>query len=145
MFATIWKLGLSIFSISDVVISNVVFICRIRRPLEPLFYLVIFIIFSEEELLQTKDEFEKTIEKVTNERNALQEKVKDSVNLSEKQLSELHNTMDEKSQRIADLEQELSDVHKKDAKICELELEIDMLKGIYVVLKSISFLSLVFF
>ena len=86
-------------------------------------------IFADE-LLQVKKESEKSIQEITHERNALQEKVKSSVNLSEKQLRELYNTMEDKSQRIANLEQDLMDVHKKDEKISELELEINILRGI---------------
>ncbi|XP_028410863.1 centromere-associated protein E-like [Dendronephthya gigantea] len=85
---------------------------------------------AEEELLQAKLESEKSIEKLIHERNALQERVHDNESMfSEEQLRELYNSMEEKSQRIANLEQQLSEVHKKDSKICELEMEIDILQG----------------
>ena len=101
-------------------------------------------IFAEESLQVTK-ESEKSIKEITHERNALREKVKDSVNLSEKQLRELYNTMEEKSQKIADLEHDLIDVQKKDAKIFELKLEINTLGGIrYLVYASFSTLCLCF-
>lgn len=93
---------------------------------------VVFILcrFTEEELLQAKLESEKSIEKLTHERNALQERVHDNESMfSEEQLRELYNSMEVKSQRIANLEQQLSEVHKKDSKICELEMEIDILQG----------------
>ena len=92
-------------------------------------YSFLLTIFADE-LLQVKKVSEKSIQEITSERNALQEKVKSSVNLSEKQLRELYNTMEDKSQRIANLEQDLIDVHKKDEKISELELEINILRGI---------------
>lgn len=49
-------------------------------------------------------------------------------------MRELYNTMEEKSQRIADLEQHLNEMNKNDSKICELEMEIDILQGIRCVL-----------
>ena len=102
-------------------------------------YSFLLTIFADE-LLQVKKESEKSIQEITHERNALQEKVKSSVNLSEKQLRELYNTMEDKSQRIANLEQDLIDVHKKDEKISELELEINILRGIrcYFVERSMT-------
>ncbi|CAB4014039.1 Hypothetical predicted protein [Paramuricea clavata] len=90
---------------------------------------------TEEELHQAKCESEKAIEKLTHERNALQEKLQDYESVvSKEQLRELYNTMEEKSQRIADLEQHLNEMNKKDSKICELQMEIDILQGIRCVL-----------
>ena len=94
-----------------------------------LLVIYIFTVFADKSL-QAKKEFEKANEEITYERNALRERVKDSVNLSEKQLQELYNTMEAKSQRIADMEQELIEMNKKDARICKLEMEIDILQGI---------------
>ena len=86
---------------------------------------------TEEELHKAKRDSEKVVEKLTRERNSLQEKVQDYESiLSEEQLRELYSIVEEKTRRIADLEKELSEVHLKDSKICELEMEIEILQGV---------------
>ena len=60
----------------------------------------------------------------------MQEKVKEGLSDQEEKLKELHKTIEEKSQRIADLEKELIEAPKKESKIFELEMEIEILQGI---------------
>ena len=60
----------------------------------------------------------------------MQEKVKEGLSDQEEKLKELHKTIEEKSQKIADLEKELTEAPKKESKIFELEMEIEILQGI---------------
>ena len=59
----------------------------------------------------------------------MQEKVKEGLSDQEEKLKELHKTIEEKSQRIVDLEKELTEAPKKESKIFELEMEIEILQG----------------
>lgn len=86
--------------------------------------------FLEEELLEAKLESEKALEGLRLERKELQEKIEGyNSKLGDEQWGELYQTIEEKSQRITELEKKLKEIDKKDSKICELEMEIDILQG----------------